>query len=122
MKLRFTLLSACLVGCLSTPEARAPEPGHVARWDAPLVHNDWLSEFTPKDKGRFGLDNVSLESEGGAFEDFLRVQYWKGSASPSASRRAGVKEGGAQWLGQLPSGPADHAFLRYFVRFASDFE
>jgi hypothetical protein len=115
--------AALLISCLDTPEPRAPQPGHVARWEAPLIHNDWLAEFTPKPKGRFGLDNVSLESESdGALTSFLRVMYWKGSASPSASRRAGVKEGGAQWLGELPTGPTDRAFLRYYVRFAGDFE
>lgn len=123
MKRLGPLLALALLGCLSTPEPQAPAPGSVARWEAPLVHNDWLGEFTPKDKGRFGLDNVSLESEaGGPVESFLRVLYWRGAASPSAARRAGVKEGGAQWLGQLPSGPADRAFLRYYVRFARDFE
>ena len=50
------------------------------------------------------------------------MRYYKGGASPSASRRVGVKEGGAQLLGQLPGGPTDRLFLRYFVRFPSDFD
>ncbi len=124
MKGALVLISACIFGaCLSTPEPSAPAAGRVGRWQAPLEHNNWFGEFTPKEKGAFGLDNVSLEQEtGGPSGHFLRVRYYKGSASPSASRRAGVKEGGAQWLGQLPSGPADRAFLRYYVRFAADFD
>ncbi len=124
MKLELALLAAATsMACLSTPEPSAPARGEVSRWYAPLEHNHWLGEFTPKDKGAFGLDNVSLEQEpNGPEEHFLRVRYFKGSASPSASRRAGVKEGGAQWLGQLPGGSADHAFLRYYVRFAPDFD
>ena len=116
--------SACVAACLSTPEARnAVASGNASPWSSNFERVNWESEWLAKDKGSFGLDNVSVEddaqSPGGRY---LRVRYYKGGASPSASRRVGVKEGGAQLLGQLPGGPADKLFLRYFVRFASDFD
>ena len=118
-------LSAFVTACLSTPEARhvVGEGGNPSAWSTTFEHVDWSSEWLPKDKGSFGLDNTSVEedaqSPGGRY---LRVRYYQGGASPSASRRVGVKEGGAQLLGQLPGGPADKLFLRYFLRFAENFE
>ncbi len=116
--------SALVTACLSTPEAHnAATSGRASPWSSNFERVNWASEWLPKDKGSFGLDNVSVEddaqSPGGRY---LRVRYYKGGASPSASRRVGVREGGAQLLGQLPSGPSDRLFLRYFVRFASDFD
>jgi hypothetical protein len=114
-----------VTACLATPEPRsATHAGAaVAAWSTTFERVDWSSEWAPKDKGRFGMDNVSVEedahSPGGRF---LRVKYYKGGASPSASRRVGVKEGGAQLLGQLPSGAVSHLFLRYFVRFPAEFD
>lgn len=120
-----SFVSAALLACLSTPEARnATSSGATASaWSTTFESVDWASEWSAKQKGSFGIDNASVEddahSPGGRY---LRVLYYKGGASPSASRRAGVKEGGAQLLGQLPSGPAERLFLRYFLRFPSDFD
>lgn len=114
-----------LTACLATPEPRSATHGAtaVAAWQTTFERVDWASEWSPKDKGSFGMDNVSVEEDASSpGKRFLRVRYYQGGASPSASRRVGVKEGGAQLLGQLPSGPASHLFLRYFVRFAEDFE
>jgi hypothetical protein len=114
-----------LLGCLSTPEPKGAVGGHAhsTPWSTTFERVNWTSEWTPKDKGTFGIENTSVEddpqSPGGRY---LRVQYWQGSASPSASRRVGAQVGGAQLLGQLPGGPADRLFLRYFVRFADDFD
>lgn len=119
-------LSASLLlvpGCLSTAEPKAPTPGVVSRWSTDFSRIDWMSEWSPKKTGSFGRDNTSVEedaqSPGGRF---LRVRYYKGGASPSASRRDGVREGGAQVLGTFESGPVDHVFLRYFVRFPANFD
>jgi len=122
---RLALCAAVCLGsaCLSTPEAKAPAAGTAAPWSSAFERVNWISEWDAKEKGRFGLDNAVVESDpespGGRF---LRVRYYKGGASPSASRKAGVKEGGAQLLGQSPGGPAERLFLRYFVRFAPDFD
>jgi len=112
-----------LAGCLSTLEPKAPTPGVVSPWSTEFSRIDWMSEWSPKKTGAFGRDNTSVEedaqSPGGRF---LRVRYYKGGASPSASRRDGFREGGAQVLGTFESGPVDHVFLRYFVRFPANFE
>jgi hypothetical protein len=119
------LMTATHWACLATPEPQsASSQGPAASaWSSNFERINWVSEWTPKQKGSFGLDNTTVEddpqSPGGRF---LRVRYYKGGASPSASRRVGVKEGGAQLLGQLPGGATDRAFLRYFVRFPSDFD
>jgi hypothetical protein len=116
------LTGLLFAACLSTPEAQSPAAGGRA-WSTTFDRINWVSEWSPKEKGSFGLDNTSVEADpaspGGRF---LRVKYFQGGASPSASRRAGVKEGGAQLLSQLPSGPADKLFLRYYVRFPADFD
>jgi len=112
----------CAAGCLSTPEPKAPALGVVSRWSTSFERVDWMSEWAPQKTGAFGKDNTSVESDpqspGGRF---LRVRYYKGGASPSASRRDGIREGGAQVLGTFESGPVEHAFLRYFVRFPEAF-
>ncbi len=119
--LAMSLLGAA---CLSALEPKsAATNGNSAPWSTTFERINWSSEWLPKDKGSFGLDNTSVEddpkSPGGRL---LRVRYYQGGASPSASRRVGVKEGGAQLLGQLPNGPTDRLFLRYYVRFADDFD
>jgi hypothetical protein len=108
------------MACLSTPEARAPAPGEATFWSARFEKIDWLSEWYPQQKGRFGIDNLSVHEEAG--RRFLRAAYFAGGASPSASRRVGVKEGGGQFRGRLPGGPVDHLFLRYSLRFPNDFD
>lgn len=119
------LLGSLQVACLSTPEphSASSQGAAASAWSSTFDRINWVPEWTPKEKGSFGLDNTSVEddrhSPGGRF---LRVRYYKGGASPSASRRVGVKEGGAQLLGQLPGGSSDRLFLRYFVRFPSDFD
>ena len=119
------LLALAQAACLATPEpqSQSSQGPAASAWSSNFERINWVSEWTPKQKGSFGLDNTTVEddpqSPGGRF---LRVRYYKGGASPSASRRVGVKEGGAQLLGQLPGGPTDRLFLRYFVRFASDFD
>lgn len=121
--LRICLLLLVLPACLTAPEPRRAPPGTAAPWESRFEKVDWLSEWNAKRHGRFGLDNLSVEEEPGQpIERFLRARYYKGGASPSASRRVGVKEGGGQLLGSLPGGPADRMFLRYWVRFPADFD
>jgi hypothetical protein len=111
-----------LFGCLAAPEPQLPKRGEATAWSSHFDRVDWISEFHPKRSGAFGLDNLSIENETGPFSRFLRAKYYKGGASPSASRRAGVKEGGGQFNGALEGGPVDHLFLRYYVRFPKDFD
>lgn len=113
--------SLSFTACITAPEPQAARPGTATRHDVGFEAIDWLSEWNTGRKGRFGLDNLSVHEEPGVIGRFLRAQYYKGGASPSASRRVGVKEGGGQFMGRLPSGPTDHLFLRYYVRFPKNF-
>lgn len=116
------LVGAFAIGCLTTPEARPAPQGTAQRAEIPLRAVDWLREWRPKEKGRFGLDNLRVEKDDSKVGRFIRAKYYEGGASPSASRRVGVKEGGGQFLSTLESGPTNHLFLRYYVRFAEDFD
>lgn len=120
--MRRALPCLVLAGCLTAPEARPVRSGIAADWHTSFEKIDWLSEWAPKREGRFGLDNLTVVEEPGRIPRFLRALYFKGGASPSASRRVGVKEGGGQFLGTLPNGPTDHLFVRYWVRFPEDFD
>ncbi|HWZ91819.1 MAG TPA: hypothetical protein VNW92_23310 [Polyangiaceae bacterium] len=116
-------VAIAVCGCLSTPEPVPPKAGMGIAWATEFAKVDWLSEWHPKTTGRFGLDNLSIQEEPGSrFSRFLRAEYPKGSSSPRGSRAAGVKEGGGQFYGTLVSGPVDHLFLRYYVRFQPDFD
>jgi hypothetical protein len=104
---------------------RADEHDEQGRVRAiPLDGADGLAAFAPQVAGRFGFDRIYLQTAaaGGAPvspASFLRVDYPKGSASPSV---VGAPGGGAQFLGTRPGTPADHLFLRYRVRFADGFD
>jgi hypothetical protein len=110
------LMAACLT-------AAPPPPEDPSRFQSRLARRDWLSEFRPRPKGRFGLDNLSIEEEPGQpFERFIRARYPAGSSSPRGSRAEGKPLGGGQFMGTLATGPVDRLFLRYFVRFPADFD
>ena len=112
--------SACLTAPPATPSA-ARRTGEVA-WSSNFYKNHWIEEWDSPRQGQFGLDNVThMDSDGGPFDRYLRVLYTKGAASPSAARKAGVKEGGAQFLGKL-QGDRSRRFMRFYLRFPPNFE
>jgi len=118
----FVFSATLLSGCLTTPEPMRPKPGEGAYSEVRFEAIDWLSEWRPRKKGKFGLHNLTVHEDETGKGRFLRALYFKGGASPSASRRVGVKEGGGQFMGTLSHGAVDRLYLRYFVRFPSDFE
>jgi hypothetical protein len=115
------LCPACIAhgkGSISAPTSRS---GGTS-WRSDFSENDWLGTWNPQSKHKFALENASVQEElGGKFAKFLRVVYPKGSSSPQASRKEGIAVGGAQFAGVLRD-PADHLFLRYYVRFPSGFQ
>ena len=116
-------LLLALSSCVSTPEPVPPKAGTGVAWASDFEKVDWLAEWQPKKTGRFGLDNLEVVEEAGSvFPRFLRASYPKGSSSPRGSRAAGVKEGGGQFYGTLASGPVDHLYLRYYLRFEPGFD
>jgi hypothetical protein len=92
-------------------------------WAIALEGPDGLAAFAPRKEGRFGLDRIHLVTDGAQASaspvSYLRVDYPKGSASPSV---AGAPGGGAQFLGTRPGTGADHLFLRYRLRFSDTFD
>lgn len=122
--MRKLLALAMLVpACLTAPEERPTTGARAgALWQTDFRRNDWLTEWSARPEGRFGMDNLRVvDEEGGRWPRFLRVVYYKGSASPSASRRVGVKEGGGQFFSRLDQSH-DRLFLRYWVRFDPRFD
>ena len=121
--LLLVLAMLAVSACVSTTEPLPPKAGVAAPWSTDFEKADWLADWKPKKTGRFGFDNLAIVEESDApFPHFLRVSYAQGSSSPRGSRAAGVKDGGGQFYGSFESGPAEHAFLRYYVRFAPDFD
>jgi hypothetical protein len=115
----FLLLS----GCASTHEPALPKVSTGASWSTDFDQPDWLVAWKPKQSGRFGFDNLAIVEESGArFRRFLRASYPKGSSSPHGNRPGGVKDGGGQFYGTLESGPVDHSFVRYYLRFEPGFD
>ena len=112
-----------LSGCASTPEPVPPKVASGAYWSTDFDQPDWLVAWRAKPSGRFGFDNLAIIEESGArVRRFLRVSYPQGSSSPRSNRADGVKDGGAQFYGTLETGPVDHSFVRYYVRFEPGFD
>jgi hypothetical protein len=79
--------------------------------------------FHIADHGSFGQADVSIIASGDPrFEVALRVRYPADSASQLAAATADTPHGGAQYYLPWHGGPADEAYLRYFVRFEKGFE
>lgn len=103
------------------PHASRPDGGDTAVREIALAGPHGLQGFSRRHDRGFGLERIKLVSEptaAGAPAWYLRVDYPRGSTSPSD---LGAPGGGAQFLGIGPGPPADHLFLRYRVRFAPGF-
>ena len=127
MRIRGAALAIAIAsaGCLTTPEVRQT-PSSPRAWQSDFQRLRWLEDFQPRPQGKFGLENLSVVSEdagsGVPIRHFLRVRYPAGAASPNAARMSGAPIGGGQFYGTLESGPVDHLFLRYYVRFPAGFD
>jgi hypothetical protein len=108
------VLALCLVaGCADTDET-PPLPTTPAGVFGP--------DLILQDFGSFGASRTSVVASGDPrFPAALRVAYPAGSASLQARRDTGAPEGGAQYYLRWAHGPADEAYLRYFVRFPAGF-
>ncbi len=73
--------------------------------------------------GSFGFtDATVLPVADSRFRTMLQVRYPADSASQRAAATSDTPHGGTQLYLAWQSGPADEAYLRYFVRFPAGFE
>ena len=118
--LGLALVTACGSG-------QRPGPGPASGTPGPAPTPQALAAFLGNgvsfwDHGSFGLDRAELLPDAGApGGTVLRVNYPKGSASPTASRDDNAPQGGTQAY-LLLGRPADALTLRYEVRFQPGFE
>ncbi len=73
--------------------------------------------------GAFGLDRSTVVSvQDSHFSRAVRVDYPTGSASQRSAGADGTTHGGSQLYLDWSDGPADDAYLSYWVRFERDFD
>lgn len=84
---------------------------------------EWSNSFQGKDwfKAWSAKENWGLKDNCTVADGVLRVQFPKGSASPTVTRKTGAPVGGAQWYAR-PLPPQDLLHLRYYVRFGEQFD
>ncbi len=87
----------------------------IENWDLQRSENGSI-------KG-IGLDNSKVVHETfGGVKDYLQVSYPKGSASPSTTTKYGAPKGGAGFYAQYRMAPSDRLHMRYYLRFADNFD
>ncbi len=107
-----------------TNEAPSEGPNNeTTLWQNSFSDADWMDAWDVRSSKSWGFDNLEvIPSAQGKSEPILRVDYPKGSASPSVSRKAGVALGGAQFYADLDLPPQDELRLSYDVRFSDNFD
>jgi hypothetical protein len=82
-----------------------------------------MAEWEIINRGSWGLNNIDVVSDPSRkISNVLRVKYPKGSASPAASKEFEIPIGGAQYYANLNIEPKNELHLRYYVRFADNFD
>lgn len=106
-----TVLLCCLVW--------AVDPVPLFRSD--FTRADWLSMWTIRNGGEWGIEQNCSLIDDSKFGKVLRVRYPKGSVDPSMAKAGTAPLGGAQWYGRLPT-PVDKVRLSYRLRFDPNFD
>jgi hypothetical protein len=110
--------------CAPAPH-RQPAAGPVQSGSSPpsTVSGFFGPAFQIADHGSFGQADVSIiPSDDPRFAVALRVRYPAESASQLAAATSDTAHGGAQFYLPWHGGPANEAYLRYFVRFPMGFD
>jgi hypothetical protein len=79
---------------------------------------DWKKDWKVLEERKWGMENLEILKEKG--NQFVRVYYPKGSASPNVTKFVGAPVGGAQFINYL--GSFDSLYLSYSFRFKKDFQ
>ncbi len=84
----------------------------------------WQKKWGLIDRGGWGTENMSVIDDDSPYKlgKVLKVRYPEGSASPAVHRDAGVPIGGTNFYGTLNLPEHDTLFLRYYVKFESNFD
>jgi len=109
----------------SSAQSSSAEPSIAERSGTPAELAAILGpDVTQRKDGEFGSDRWTLVDAGARVDGgtALRVHYPRGSASPEASRVYGSPGGGMQMFLPATGRSLDDAYLRYWVRFPTDFE
>ncbi|MBD2104721.1 polysaccharide lyase [Leptolyngbya sp. FACHB-261] len=99
-----------------------PSRGSSSLWSDSFANKEWMDKWHLREHGDWGLSNARRISDpSGRFSKILRVSYPANSASPTVTRASGAPVGGAQFYADLGLPPRDSLYLRYYVKFASNF-
>ena len=92
-------------------------------WNNSFSSPDWMDAWDVRSSKSWGFDNLEVipDAQGNSGQ-ILRVDYPKGSATPSVSRKEGSALGGAQFYADLDLPPQDELRLSYDVRFSENFD
>src|SRR5262249_9261724 len=91
--------------------------------DLEIVPRDWRERWHVHPKRHWGLANLEvIDDPSGTFPKVFRIRYPRGSASPTVTRDTNAPVGGAQFYATLGLPPRNSLHLRYYVRFAEDFD
>jgi hypothetical protein len=88
-------------------------------WSDGFEHYDWTQKWNLRAKMQFGMSNTHIINDP-IDSKFLRVSFPKNSYSPNGVKIEGAPLGGAQFVSDI--GRYDSLHLRYYVRFAKNFD
>ena len=92
-------------------------------WSEQFDNANWQSNWAIRPEKSWGLANLEIITDpSGRFERVMRINYPKGSASRSVSRKENAPLGGSQFYADLGIAPHDSLRLSYYLRFADDFD
>ena len=85
--------------------------------------NNWMQKWQVGRKKAWGLQNLkAMPDPSGKFPTIIRATFPKGSASPTVTRNTSRPVGGGQFFARLGITSRESMHLRFYVRFAEDFD
>lgn len=91
-------------------------------WRGDVLEN-WQSQWDLKGKVHWGSNNIAVISAPNLPNGLsMRVFFPAGSWNPADTKRAGLAQGGTQFFAPAQPLRAESAYLRYYVKFADNFD